>query len=101
LARCRRYFQKHNSVQHAPFCLDWAGGSNSTNMRGCFHFDVPMRAAPTQGFIGSCGWYGQSNNTDAPSSLWFTPNMMIGYNDEGVNILGSGSGDFITFSAEL
>jgi hypothetical protein len=68
-------------------------------MRGSFHFDVPMRVAPTQGFLGAT-WYNVSNNDGAPSGMWFTPNMMIAYNDEGVNIVGTGD-DAITFDAEL
>ena len=101
LALCRRYYQAHHLTQHVPLCIDWMGGSNSGNMRGSFNFDVTMRVAPTQGFLGSGTWYNQSNNAGAPDSMWFTPNMMIAYNDEGLNILGNSADDAITFSAEL
>ena len=101
LTLCRRYFQAHTITQHVPLCVDWEGGSNSGNMRGSFQFDVPMRASPTQGFLGSCTWYNQSNNSGAPATMIFTPNLFIAYNDEGLNILGDSSDDAITFSAEL
>jgi hypothetical protein len=101
LALCRRYFQAHAIITHTPYCVDWRGGSNSDNMRGTFHFDVTMRAAPTQGFLGDCHWYEVNNNTNAPQSLFFTPNIMAAYNDQGANILGDSSDDAITFSAEL
>ena len=101
LALCRRYFQAHYIITHTPLCVDWIGGSNAGNMRGTFHFDVPMRAAPTQGFLGSCGWYEVNGNSNAPSSLFFTPNVMAAYNDQGANILGDSTDDAITFSAEL
>ena len=101
LALCRRYFQAHHIITHTPLCVDWIGGSNADNMRGTFHFDVPMRAAPTQGFLGDCGWYEVNTNTNAPQALHFTPNIMAAYNDQGLNILGDSADDAITFSAEL
>ena len=101
LTLCRRYFQAHHITQHCPLCVDWEGGSNSGNMRGSFQFDGPMRVAPTQGFLGTCTWYNQSNNSGAPATMVFTPNLFIAYNDEGLNILGDTDDDAITFSAEL
>jgi len=101
MALCRRYFQAHYIITHTPFCVDWGAGDRNTNMRGTFHFDVEMRAAPTQGFLGDCGWYEVNNNTNAPQSLHFTKNIMAGYNDQGANILGNSTDDAITFSAEL
>ena len=101
LALCRRYFQAHQIINHTPFCIDWGAGDRNTNMRGTFHFDVEMRAAPTQGFTGSCGWYEVNNDTNAPQALHFSKNIMAGYNDQGVNIFGDSTDDTITFSAEL
>ena len=100
LARCRRYYQAHYILTHTPYCVDWQGGSNADNMRGTFHFDTPMRAAPTQGFLGDAGWY-EVSGSDAPSTIIFTTNIMAAYNDQGVNILGDSADDAITFDAEL
>jgi len=106
MALCRRYFQAHQIITHTPLCVDWKGDNGSgsfnyNNMRGTFHFDVEMRAAPTQGFLGSCGWYERSGSSGAPDTLIFTRNVMAAYHTEGANILGDSTDDAITFSAEL